>query len=262
MESLSWYHGGVSRHISEALLMANGREGSFLLRDVSDGHCLSVRGRDAVKHFKIERTEEGISFAHSCFSDLEELLKVLANQVILCGDTGDLSKNFDQGTLLTLKYPYPKQVEEPDTYDEIMMLHSTICTNATLEDLDEQLQGVPLASKSGFLTKQGGSVKNWKTRWFVMVRNEFSYFPDRSSDKPIRTLNIEDCIEIGSCEIPSKSHCFYLTFPDRTWYFSAKTNEDMEEWTSIINWKLKRIKEQINEKNRKKQEQNRNYLIL
>lgn len=242
--------------------MANGREGSFLLRDVPCGHCLSVRGRDAVKHFKIEQKPDGIFFAHSSFNDVDELLNVLANQVILCGNPGDLSKNFDQGTLLTLKYPYPKDVEEPDTYDEIMMLHSTICSNATLKDLDEQLQGAPLASKSGFLTKQGGSVKNWKTRWFVLVRNEFSYFADRSSDKPIRTLNIEECIEIGKCDVPTKTHCFYLTFPDRTWYFSSKSIEDMKEWISILNWKIERVKDQQNEKTKKRQEQNRNYLIL
>jgi len=231
MEELDWNHGNISRHTAEALLMANGREGSFLLRDVKEGHCLSVRGRDSVKHFKIEQTSEGISFAHSLFDDLDQLLQILANQVILCGQTGDLSKNFDQGTLLTLKYPYPKQVVEPDTYDEIMMLHSTIRENATLDDLNEQMKAVPLASKSGFLTKQGGSIKSWKTRWFVVVRNELSYYIDRSSEKPIKTLNLEECGRLSS--------------------------EDLKEWTSIIEWKMKQNLQQLTEKTKRQQEYNR-----
>lgn len=257
MDKLDWNHGNISRHTAEALLMANGREGSFLLRDVTEGHCLSVRGRDAVKHFKIEQTAEGILFAHSLFDNLDQLLQMLANQVILCGQTGDLSKNFDQGTLLTLKYPYPRQVEEPDNYDEIMMLHSTIRENATLDDLKEQMNVVPLASKSGFLTKQGGSIKSWKTRWFVLVRNEFSYYIDRSSEKPIRTLDIEECVKLDFCDIPGKENCFYLVFPDRTWYFSAKSDDDLKEWTSIIEWKMKQNLQKLTEKTKRRQEYNR-----
>lgn len=117
MENIDWYHGAITRHIAEALLMANGKEGSFLMRDVPGAFCLSVRSRDAVKHFKIEPTKSGFTFAHSEFDDLDQLLQMFANQVILCSQVGSLSKNFEQGTLITLKHPYPKQVEEPDDYD-------------------------------------------------------------------------------------------------------------------------------------------------
>ena len=260
MEGLEWYHGNLSRHTAEALLMANGREGSFLLRDVPNAHCLTARGRDEVKHFKIEQKEDGYTFAHSTFDSLDQLLQILANQVILCGEAGDLSKNVDKGTLLTLKYPYPKQVEEPDNYDMTMMFHSTLKANATLDDLKEEMHTTPLASKSGFLIKQGGSVKSWKTRWFVLVRNEFSYFIDRSSEKPIRTLNIEKCMKIGKCDIASKQHCFFLEFPDRTWYFSANSDEDLKQWTAVIEWKMKSNEQIVMEKNRRKQQHNKTRL--
>ncbi|CAK8689459.1 unnamed protein product [Clavelina lepadiformis] len=250
MDSLDWYHGNMSRHIAEALLMANGREGSFLLRDVPGTQCVSVRGQDAVKHFKMERKGSKITFAHSEFDSVSQLLQVFANQVILCSQTGSLSKNFEQGTFLILKHPYPKQVEEPDSYDETMMLHSTFRDNATLEDLKRQTKAVALASKSGYLTKQGGNVKNWKLRWFVLLRNEFSYFESRSSVKPIRTINLEECEKMETCELPGKSNCFKLSFPERTWYFSANSEEDLGDWVSIIQWKLNQNQSQEQKSNK------------
>ena len=238
MESLEWYHGNISRHMAEALLIANGKEGSFLLRSLREGLCLSVRGIDSVKHFKVEITRAGVTFANSSFENLEKFLKVVASQAILCGQTGDLSKNYEQGTLLTLKYPYPNKVAEPDYYDEIMTLHSTVHTMGTSGGFDIKSKATPLASMSGFLVKQGGNIKSWKRRWFVILRNEMSYFEDRTSDKPIRILNLEECSRVSLCNIPGKSHCFYLEFPDRLWHFSANSAKEVQEWTSIIQWKL------------------------
>ena len=233
--------------MTEALLMANGRDGSFLLRKLQDGYCVSVRGKDSVKHFKIEVKNNGVTFAKSNFQSFHQLLKVLASQVILSGATGDLTKNFEQGTLLTLKYPYPKKVAEPDTYDESMVFHSTIRSQVTLQDLNMKSQAEPLASKSGFLTKQGGNVKSWKLRWFVIVRNEMSYFADRSSEKPIRTLDLTECSNVGySNDIDGNSNCFYLQFPDRIWNLSANSQSELKEWITILQWKVNQNKLQQN----------------
>lgn len=41
-----WYHGDLSRHAAEAMLLSNGRDGSYLLRDSQDrpgDYALSVR---------------------------------------------------------------------------------------------------------------------------------------------------------------------------------------------------------------------------
>ena len=228
--------------MAEALLIANGKEGSFLLRSIQDGLCLTVRGIDSVKHFKIEGRHSGITFANSTFESLDNLLKVLTNQAILCGEAEDLTKNFEQGTLLTLKYPYPNKVEEPEFYDETMTLHSTVHSSQSVSNQNLKSLAIPLASKSGFLTKQGGNIKSWKLRWFVIVRYEMSYFEDRASDRPIRVLNLEECNSVGLCNIPGKEHCFYLEFPDRTWNFAASSAKEVNEWTSIIEWKLNRSK--------------------
>uniref|UniRef100_H2XQM6 PH domain-containing protein n=1 Tax=Ciona intestinalis TaxID=7719 RepID=H2XQM6_CIOIN len=231
VEDLEWYHGGITRHVAEALLMANGREGSFLMRDVTGGQCISVRTNDAVKHFKIEVTADAeVVFAHGSFMSMAHLLQVFANQLILCADLG---------TMLILKYPYPKSVDEPDDYDQQMVFHSTIRNDATLADLKQKTKALPLASKSGFLTKQGGHIKTWKLRWFSVIRNEFSYFDNPTSFRPIRTLNLEECYRCNDCVVAGRENCFMLEFPDRTWLFSASSSDDLVEWTKVINWKIR-----------------------
>lgn len=54
---IAWYHGKLTRHAAEVLLMNNAEEGSYLLRGVSEGeYCVSARGRSDVKHFKVVRS--------------------------------------------------------------------------------------------------------------------------------------------------------------------------------------------------------------
>ena len=185
IKDLNWYHGNLTRHVGEALLMANGVEGSYLLRDGSDDNilCISVRLKDSVKHFKIVKDENVYKFGITEFNSLESLITHFANQPLLGGSSG---------TLVLLKHPYPKVVEEPDHYESIT-LHSTVQSGATGKDLEYQTHADSLASKEGFLTKQGWFVKSWKTRWFVLAKYELSYYADRSKEKPIKTLDLTDC---------------------------------------------------------------------
>lgn len=231
---MNWYHGNITRHIAEALLMANGMEGSYLLRDGKESgtYSLSVRSKDSVKHFQIVQDKLAFKFGITEFESLDSLIGHFANQPLLGGNSG---------TLVLLKYPYPKQVEEPDCYEDIV-LQSTVRSGATEKDLKYQTKATSLASKEGFLTKQGYVVKNWKTRWFVLSKNELSYFTDRSKEKPIKTLNLNDCQGCNKSSDSGKKNCFKLDFPDRTWYFCANTEEEQTEWMDIIKWKLKQIR--------------------
>lgn len=56
VSDLPWYHAELTRHLAEVLLMYNGVEGSFLLRDCEpkgEIYCISARGKGLVKHFEV-----------------------------------------------------------------------------------------------------------------------------------------------------------------------------------------------------------------
>lgn len=237
LEDVSWYHGKISRHIAEALLMSNGQEGSYLIRDGSEPqtYSISVRGKESVKHFKVEKDANGYKFGITAFDNLESLIRHFANQPLLGGTSG---------VFVLLTHPYPKAVEEPDNYESIV-LQSTYRSGATEKDLDDKAKANSLASKEGFLTKQGWYVKNWKTRWFVLNKYELSYYADRGKTKPIRTLNLEDCQHCSADDTTSKSFCFRLEYPDRTWFMYAATKQEQEEWLNIIKWKMEEIKSRV-----------------
>jgi len=234
ISNLSWYHGNITRHIAEALLMANGTEGSYLLRDGSEKgtYSISVRGKESVKHFKVTQEQNRFKFGITSFDSLDALITHFANQPLLGGNSG---------TLVLLTRPYPRTVEEPDNYENIV-LQSVFRSGGTELDLDQQTKANSLASKEGYLTKQGWFVKNWKTRWFVLSKNELSYYADRQNEKPIRTLNLEDCQGVCLDDTQGKQHCFALIFPDRKWYIYASTDQEVGEWVDIIRWKIKQIR--------------------
>lgn len=80
------------------------------------------------------------------------------------------------GTLMVLIHPYPRKVEEPSIYESVRV-HTAMQTGRTENDLVPSAPS--LGTKEGYLTKQGGLVKTWKTRWFTLHRNELKYFKDQ-----------------------------------------------------------------------------------
>lgn len=112
------------------------------------------------------------SFGISEFDSFKHLMIHFANQPILCSNSGTMGYNFELGTLVTLKYPYPKLVVEPEewvtfealswisrtqkplfSFHEIRM-HSTMSIDADVAVLADRMRATPLATKAGFLTKQ------------------------------------------------------------------------------------------------------------
>ncbi|KAK7819367.1 hypothetical protein U0070_025395 [Myodes glareolus] len=95
-----------------------------------------------------------------------------------------------------------------------------------------------LGTKEGYLTKQGGLVKTWKTRWFTLQRNELKYFKDQMSPEPIRILDLTECSAVQFDYSQERVNCFCLVFPFRTFYLCAKTGVEADEWIKILRWKL------------------------
>ncbi|XP_039263675.2 dual adapter for phosphotyrosine and 3-phosphotyrosine and 3-phosphoinositide-like [Styela clava] len=243
LKQLPYYHGKLSRHLAEVLLMSNGEEGSFLLRLVNidaDEYCISVRAKDQVKHFKLIKDGMSYMLGFADFESISLLQSYIANQPVLGSRQSDLGDNFENGTMVTLKYPYPNHVEEPQGFDEIRM-HSTISVDSTAKSLKQRIRAVPMATKSGYLTKEGGSFKSWKRRWFVCIRNKLSYFENKDDGRLISTIDLTEATQCGRTELPGKEDkfTFALVCKVRTWNFIADNGNDMLEWLELLSWKIR-----------------------
>ncbi|XP_009883838.1 PREDICTED: dual adapter for phosphotyrosine and 3-phosphotyrosine and 3-phosphoinositide [Charadrius vociferus] len=235
-----WYHDNLTRHAAEALLLSNGQDGSYLLRksnEREDLYSLSVRGKDSVKHFHVEHTGTSFKFGFNEFSSLKELVMHFANQPLIGSETG---------TLIVLKHPYPREVEEPSIYESVRV-HTAMQTGRTESDLVPNAPS--LGTKEGYLIKQGKIVKNWKTRWFTLHRNELKYFKDQTATEPIRALDLTECSAVQFDYSQERVNCFCLVFPLRTYYLCAKTGIEADEWIKILRWKLSQIRKQLEQRN-------------
>lgn len=233
LELLGWFHNGLSRHATEALLLSNGKDGSYLLRKSHEGpncYALSVRAKDSVKHFQVTRSGTTYNFGFNEFRSIKEFVSHFANEPLLGSETG---------TLVLLKCPYPREVEEPSIYESVHV-HTVMQSGRTENDL--VANAASLGTKEGYLIKQGAIIKNWKTRWFTLNRNELKYFKDKMCAEPIRTLDLMECTGIQFDYSQEKVNCFCLVFPERTFYLCGKTGVETDEWIKILRWKLAQIK--------------------
>ena len=90
--------------------------------------------------------------------------------------------------------------------------------------------------KEGFLVKQGGLVKNWKKRWFVLQGNNLQYF--ENDDK----LKLKDTISLLNCQImpydnmiKDKEFCIQIEGSGkRTYYVCASNAVDQKEWINAL----------------------------
>uniref|UniRef100_A0A4W5PLU4 Dual adapter for phosphotyrosine and 3-phosphotyrosine and 3-phosphoinositide n=1 Tax=Hucho hucho TaxID=62062 RepID=A0A4W5PLU4_9TELE len=224
-----WYHFDLSRHAAEALLLSNGKDGSYLLRNSHEGpgsFALSVRAKDSVKHFHVTRKSSGYAFGFNEFASLQDFVSHFANQPLLGSETG---------TLIVLKCPYPWRVEEPSIYESVRV-HTAMQTGRTESDLVANAPS--FGTKEGYLVKLGAVVKNWKQRWFTLNRNDLKYFKDKMFDEPIRTLDLTACSAVQFDYSKDRVNCFCLVFPERTFYLCAKSCVEADEWIKIIRWKL------------------------
>uniref|UniRef100_A0A5F9D7J6 Dual adaptor of phosphotyrosine and 3-phosphoinositides 1 n=1 Tax=Oryctolagus cuniculus TaxID=9986 RepID=A0A5F9D7J6_RABIT len=218
LQDLGWYHGNLTRHAAEALLLSNGCDGSYLLRDSNEQsglYSLSVRAKDSVKHFHVEYTGYSFKFGFNEYSSLKDFVKHFANQPLIGSETGNL---------IVLKHPYPRKVEEPSIYESVRV-HTAMQTGRTESDLVPTAPS--LGTKEGYLTKQGGLVK--------------------SSD-PIRILDLKECSAVQFDYSQERVNCFCLVFPFRTFYLCAKTGVEADEWIKILRWKLSQIRKQLDQR--------------
>jgi len=106
------------------------------------------------------------------------------------------------------------------------------------DDLQNHWDTIGASNKSGFATKRGGSVKTWKIRWFTMKGNELKYYEEPAADKPLATLDLNNCKKVYPDSSQEKEHCIAMEFKDRTYYIYFTSINEKNEWMNALQWKV------------------------
>ncbi|XP_057403017.1 rho GTPase-activating protein 24 isoform X1 [Balaenoptera acutorostrata] len=117
-------------------------------------------------------------------------------------------------------------------------------SNDSMEN-PQQGQGRNNAMKCGWLRKQGGFVKTWHTRWFVLKGDQLYYFKDEDETKPLGTIFLPgNKVLEHPCNEESPGKFLFEVVPggdrDRmtanheSYLLMASTQNDMEDWVKSI----------------------------
>eukprot|EP01103_Thecamoeba_quadrilineata_P000114 TRINITY_DN10090_c0_g1_i1.p1 TRINITY_DN10090_c0_g1~~TRINITY_DN10090_c0_g1_i1.p1 ORF type:complete len:230 (-),score=59.08 TRINITY_DN10090_c0_g1_i1:244-933(-) len=88
-----------------------------------------------------------------------------------------------------------------------------------------------IATKKGYLTKQGKRWKNWKRRWFILKDKQLYYFKVEGDDRFIGQISLVDAIVLPAEETTKRRFSFEIYHPGRQSFFAcADTKEQLEEW--------------------------------
>ncbi|KAH3761976.1 hypothetical protein Pelo_6199 [Pelomyxa schiedti] len=85
--------------------------------------------------------------------------------------------------------------------------------------------------KAGFLTKQGGMVKSWKKRWFVLKGNTLYYFVTTSDNEPTGVIDMAGARVSASSRF---KHALEITTIDRVYPIAAESAAEMNSWIAAL----------------------------
>eukprot|EP01105_Mastigella_eilhardi_P015535 TRINITY_DN355_c3_g1_i1.p1 TRINITY_DN355_c3_g1~~TRINITY_DN355_c3_g1_i1.p1 ORF type:complete len:482 (-),score=142.11 TRINITY_DN355_c3_g1_i1:83-1447(-) len=97
--------------------------------------------------------------------------------------------------------------------------------------------------KSGYLVKEGGRVRSWKKRWFVLENCCLRYYKDKTDSKVQGEIKVETATQVMIAE-RSKKPCLSILTPARCYYMTlagsgsgggGSAGEDsLEAWQSVL----------------------------
>jgi len=90
--------------------------------------------------------------------------------------------------------------------------------------------------KDGFLTKQGGSIKTWKRRWFVLKGSTLYYFKTKQDAEETGRIDLGADSTVAD-EPKKRKHCFSVTpslDAKRTFYMVPDRPSETQEWITAI----------------------------
>lgn len=115
---------------------------------------------------------------------------------------------------------------------------------ANIKSGNNTTAATPPPPKSGFLTKQGGVVKNWKKRWFLLQNHVLYYFKTpiadasgsgvRNVSRASGSIPLDERCTVKHAPDTGKNNCLQINTRDRTYLAFADDAEQLEEWITAI----------------------------
>eukprot|EP01112_Ceratiomyxa_fruticulosa_P010466 TRINITY_DN2773_c0_g1_i1.p1 TRINITY_DN2773_c0_g1~~TRINITY_DN2773_c0_g1_i1.p1 ORF type:complete len:456 (-),score=103.37 TRINITY_DN2773_c0_g1_i1:396-1763(-) len=92
------------------------------------------------------------------------------------------------------------------------------------------------ADRDGYLTKQGGSIKTWKKRWFVLKGKKLYYFKNKTDPEATGVIELEaDSFVKDEVDKDKKRRfMFSVGTARRVFFMHADAEQDMRQWMQLI----------------------------
>lgn len=101
--------------------------------------------------------------------------------------------------------------------------------------------------KDGFLTKQGGSIKTWKKRWFVLKGDTIYYFKTPKDTEQTGEIKLEPTSACNSEPAMNKvagkkkKYYFSVATTQRTFLMFTESEETMKQWVDKISQAIDKL---------------------
>jgi hypothetical protein len=106
--------------------------------------------------------------------------------------------------------------------------------------IDIPAQSLHPPDKDGYLTKQGGAIKTWKKRYFILKEKTLYYY--KSPKDVVFTGKLElEANSIVREEAQKRKTMFSITTAKRVYYMYADKPEQMKEWVVAIQNSLNKL---------------------
>jgi len=97
------------------------------------------------------------------------------------------------------------------------------------------------ADRDGWMTKQGGSYKSWKKRWFVLKGTQLFYFKSKKDTELTGVIELTRESFVKR-EDKKKKFCFAVGTTKRVFFMYPDTQSEMDAWMKVLSGVIDRMK--------------------
>jgi len=109
-------------------------------------------------------------------------------------------------------------------------------------NIEISVQSLQPPDKDGWLTKQGGSIKTWKKRYFVLKDKTLYYYKTQKDSQITGKIDLEPTSLVKEEQGKKKPNLFSITTAKRIFFMFADKPEEVKGWVDAISRGIERAK--------------------